>query len=436
QRRAGNGRAGGGSGAVAGAAGNAGRPRSAWRHPAVAGRPAATAADGHPHTRAGPAAQSHGRHQQRRPPDYRRPASLLRSYAAPAAAQHQHPRPGRLPAGRHPRPAGTPFRTAPAPRPQGAVLPEHSACAGDRAVPAVAPATGPAHPGHRRPAMTLTPVMPPYSDEAEQAVLGGLLLDNQAWDLVADLLCGEDFFRAEHRLIFRAIETLANQNIPFDVVTLAERLESQPEAGGLAYLGELAKNIPSVANLHTYAQIVRDRAHRRRLMQFGFACYREANESEVIVTDLQERFEQRLFGLGQHLQTHEFIDLRQCLGTVIDEIDRHFNAGSVTTGLSSGLTILDEHTAGFQPADLIIIAARPSMGKTSLALGLLESALLARPQHSVQIYSLEMPARALVYRLLAILGQLSLSSLLKGTLQDDDWPRLSAAAGKLSQFGE
>ena len=284
--------------------------------------------------------------------------------------------------------------------------------------------------------MTLTPVMPPYSDEAEQAVLGGLLLDNQAWDLVADLLCGEDFFRAEHRLIFRAIETLANQNTPFDVVTLAEHLESQPEAGGLAYLGELAKNIPSVANLPTYAQIVRDRAHRRRLMQFGFACYREANESEVIATDLQERFEQRLFGLGQHLQTHEFIDLRQCLGTVIDEIDRHFNAGSVTTGLPSGLTILDEHTAGFQPADLIIIAARPSMGKTSLALSLLESALLARPQHSVQIYSLEMPARALVYRLLAILGQLSLSSLLKGTLQDDDWPRLSAAAGKLSQFGE
>src|SRR5690606_133507 len=204
--------------------------------------------------------------------------------------------------------------------------------------------------------MTIPPILPPFSDEAEQSVLGGLLLDNNGWDLVADQLSAEDFFRAEHRMIFRAIESLASRSAPFDVVTLAEQLESQPEAGGLAYLGELAKNIPSVANIHTYAQIVRDRAHRRRLMQFGFACYREANEPDVAGPELQERFEQRLFNLGQHLQAHEFIDVNICLATVIDEIDRHFNAGSGTTGLPSGLATLDEHTAGFQPADLIIVA--------------------------------------------------------------------------------
>jgi replicative DNA helicase len=282
--------------------------------------------------------------------------------------------------------------------------------------------------------MTLAPTLPPHSVEAEQAVLGGLLLDNDSWDLLADQLCAEDFFRQEHRLIFRAIEALATQNVPFDVVTLGEKLETQPEAGGLAYLGELARNIPSVANLRTYVQIVRDRAHRRRLMQFGFACYREANEPDVMGPELQERFEQRLFSLGQHLQAQEFIDLQDCLSTVIDEIDRHFNAGCETTGLPSGLATLDEHTSGFQPADLIIVAARPSMGKTSLALSFVETALLARPEHSVQIYSLEMPARALIYRLLALLGHLSLSRLLKGALLDEDWTRLTVAAGKLKAF--
>lgn len=282
--------------------------------------------------------------------------------------------------------------------------------------------------------MSITPSLPPHSIEAEQSVLGGLLLDNDTWDLIADQLCAEDFFHQQHRLIFQAIEVLAGASVPFDVVSLAEKLENQPEAGGLAYLGELARNVPSVANIRTYAQIVRERAHRRRLMQFGFACYREAHETDVAAPDLQEQFEQRLFSLGLHLQTHEFIDLNDCMARVIDEIDRHFNAGSATTGLASGLDALDEQTAGFQPSDLIIIAARPSMGKTSLALSFLEAALLARPQHSVQFYSLEMPARALIYRLLAMFGQLSLSRLLKGALQDDDWPRLTVAAAKLKGF--
>ena len=283
--------------------------------------------------------------------------------------------------------------------------------------------------------MSAVPSLPPHSVEAEQGVLGGLLLDNGTWALVADQLLAEDFFRPEHRLIFRAIAALADQDAPFDVVTLSERLKAHPESGGLAYLAELAKNTPSVANIRTYAEIVRDRAHRRRLMQFGLACYRDAGDSGHSGAQWQECFEQALFQLGQQ-RPHDFIDLRQHLGRVIDEIDAHFNDEASTTGLPSGLAELDAVTAGFQAADLVIVAARPSMGKTSLALGFVEAALQACPERSVQLYSLEMPVRALLYRLLALLGRVSLSRLLRGRLQDEDWPPLTAAVAYLQRLGE
>lgn len=284
--------------------------------------------------------------------------------------------------------------------------------------------------------MTLANLIPPYSLEAEQGVLGGLMLDNGTWDLVADLLVPEDFFRGEHRTIFKAIAALAQQNRPFDIVTLADQLTEQPEMGGLAYLGELAKNTPSVANIKTYAEIVRERAHLRQLIQLGFACSREAAQPQASSQQVQEMFEQRLFALGQAQQRQEFVDLNRCLLDVIKEIDQHFNSGEITTGIPSGLLELDLKTAGFQPADLVVVAARPSMGKTSLALNFVETALAARPTASVQIYSLEMPARALIYRLLAILGHLSLANLMKGQLSDDDWPHLTAAAAKLQGYGD
>jgi replicative DNA helicase len=283
--------------------------------------------------------------------------------------------------------------------------------------------------------MKSVPAAPPHSIEAEQGILGGLMLDNTAWELIADQLQAEDFYRQDHRLIFRAIAALAEQDCPFDVVTLSERLAPHPEAGGLAYLGEMAMNTPSVANIRTYAEIVRDRAHRRRLMQFGLGCYQAVCEADTSGVQLQERFEQQLFQLGQS-QPHEFVDLQQCLAGVIDEIDELFNSGEITTGIPSGLADLDAYTAGFQPADLVIVAARPSMGKTSLALSFIAAALRAQPQSSVQLYSLEMPARALVYRLIAILGELSLSNLLTGQLQDEDWPRLTAAVARLQSYGE
>lgn len=205
----------------------------------------------------------------------------------------------------------------------------------------------------------------PYSVEAEQGVLGGLLLDNNTWDLVADKLEASDFFRQEHRVLFQAMAKLAGKSIPFDVVTVNDALEVPAETGGLAYLGELAKNIPSVANIEHYAHIVRNRSQLRRLMSLGFQCSREATNPQANAVEVQESIEQQLFALGENVSSSEFININQCLMSVVDQIDEHFNGNISVTGVPSGLSDLDELTSGFQEADLIILGARPSMGKTS-----------------------------------------------------------------------
>lgn len=284
--------------------------------------------------------------------------------------------------------------------------------------------------------MSLLDLAPPYSVEAEQGVLGGLLLDNNTWDLIADQLTEEDFFKQEHRLIFRTIAGLASQTIPFDVVTVNDALAEPAATGGLAYLGELAKNTPSVANIEHYAQIVRNRAHLRRLISVGFQCSREAADQQAIASEVQESIEQQLFALGQDKSTADFIDLNQQLTKVIGEIDQRFNSNETLTGLPSGLTDLDEMTTGWQPADLIILAARPSMGKTALALNFVDAALQGEKSRSVQVFSLEMPAKALIYRLLAVLGQLDLRRLLKGDLEDADWPKLTSAVARMNDYGD
>lgn len=277
---------------------------------------------------------------------------------------------------------------------------------------------------------------PPYSVEAEQSILGGLMLDNQAWDLIADRLQADDFFKTEHRLIFRAIANLALSNQPFDVVTIADTIADPAQIGGLAYLGELARNIPSVANIEQYAKIVANRAHLRRLMSLGFRCAREASDAQSQAEEVQESIEQQLFALSEYRHASEFVAITQRLESIVDQIDDRFNGNASVTGVPSGLTDLDALTAGFQPGDLIIIGARPSMGKTSLALGFIEAAIQHQGNASVQMYSLEMPADALIYRLIAILGHMDLSRLLKGNLDDDDWPRLTAAIGKINGWGE
>ena len=284
--------------------------------------------------------------------------------------------------------------------------------------------------------MNLFDLMPPHSLEAEQGVLGGLMLDNEAWELIADTLGPENFFKREHRLIYQAIEALAATNTPFDVVTVSESLEAIDEVGGLAYLGELAKNTPSVANIGAYAEIVRERAHLRQLIMLGHECSRSASTPQAKSVEVQESIEQKLFALGQGRTPNSFIDVNDALMKVLEQVDFNFNHGNGVTGVPSGLADLDQKTGGFQPSDLIILAARPSMGKTSLALNCVDTVLQKNPTNTVQIYSLEMPAQALMFRMLAILGQLDLANLMRGQLDDEDWPKLTAAVARINGYGE
>ncbi len=253
------------------------------------------------------------------------------------------------------------------------------------------------------------------------------MLDNNAWDLLAGKLDAGDFFRHEHRLIFKAIATLVSKSIPFDVVTVLDSLEEPAEAGGLAYLGELFKNIPSVANIEHYASIVRNRSQLRQLMSLGYQCSREATDPQANAADVQESIEQQLFAIGGDKSAAEFVNLNQCLMTVVDQIDEHYNGNVSVTGVASGIEALDTLTSGFQDADLVILGARPSMGKTAFALNCVDTALQSKLERTVQVFSLEMPAKALIYRLIAILGHIDLSKLLKGNLEDDDWPKLTSA---------
>lgn len=277
---------------------------------------------------------------------------------------------------------------------------------------------------------------PPYSIEAEQGVLGGLLIDGNAWDLIADKLQSDDFFRHEHRLLYRAMATLAAKSIPLDIVSVHDALEEPQEAGGLAYLGELAKNTPSVANIEHYADIVRNRSQLRQLMSLGYQCSREATDPQANAADVQESIEQKLFALGGDKLSSEFVNLNKCLSTVVEQIDEHFNGNITVTGVPSGIADLDELTSGFQDSDLIILGARPSMGKTAFALNCIDTALQSKLGKTVQVFSLEMPAKALIYRLIAILGHIDLGKLLKGKLDDDDWPKLAAAVARIDNYGD
>jgi replicative DNA helicase len=275
---------------------------------------------------------------------------------------------------------------------------------------------------------------PPHSVDAEQGVLGGLMLDNSTWDDIADTLAADDFYIREHRLIFKAIADLAKEGTPFDVVTLSEKSVDVQQEVGLAYLGELAMNTPSVANILAYAKIVRERSHLRNLVTLGYECSRQSSAPGAVATDVQESVERQLFALGQNRLT-AFTDMGQMLSAVVDKIDHRFNSGEDITGVTTDLSDLDELLGGLQPKDFVIVAARPSMGKTAFALKLVNAAL-ASTSKSAQVFSLEMPAEQLVFRFLAFLGRIDLSLLTRGRLQDDDWPKLTAAVAALHSYGD
>jgi replicative DNA helicase len=278
--------------------------------------------------------------------------------------------------------------------------------------------------------------VPPHSLQAEQAVLGGLMLDNPAWDKVADHVVEEDFYRRDHRLIFRAIAELAERNSPFDAVTLSEWLEQNQlleSAGGLASLGGLVQNTPSAANIQAYADIVREHSVLRSLITVGndiagSAFVTEGRNS----TELLESAEQQVFQIAERGKRGQrgFRSIRTLLSAAVDRIDKLFQQDDPITGVPSGFSDLDEMTAGLQPSDLIIVAGRPSMGKTTLALNFAENAAI-KYQVPVAIFSMEMPGEQLALRMMSSLGRIDQHKIRTGKLEDDDWPRLTSAVSLL-----
>lgn len=282
--------------------------------------------------------------------------------------------------------------------------------------------------------------LPPHSVEAEQSLIGGILLDNAAWDRIADLVSEVDFYRDEHRRIFHNIARLIEQGKPADVVTVYESLDKSGDAqhvGGLAYLGEIANNTPSAANIRRYAEIVRERAILRKLVAVGdeiaaHALTPAGRDASLILDEA----EGKILGIRDEgsRQSGGFTPIQPVLGQVVDRIQELYDRDNpaAVTGVPTGLVDLDKMTSGLQATDMIIVAGRPGMGKTSFALNIAESVAL-EAQLPVAVFSMEMPATQLVMRFISSVGRLDQHRLRTGRLNDDEWQRLSFALGKLHE---
>ncbi|MDD5125989.1 DnaB-like helicase C-terminal domain-containing protein, partial [Methylovulum sp.] len=278
--------------------------------------------------------------------------------------------------------------------------------------------------------------VPPNSIQAEQAVLGGLMLDNQTWDSVADKVLETDFYRRDHRLIFKVIAQLAEKQSPFDIITISEALAAVGEledTGGLAYLGWLAKNTPSAANIVTYANIVRDRSVLRQLIHVGTGIADSAFNPEGRETaDLLESAEREVFKIAEQKQRGQggFVPIKTLLARAVDRIETLFEQDGNITGAATGFSDFDQLTSGLQPADLIIVAGRPSMGKTTIAMNMAEN-IAIKGDKPVAVFSMEMPGDALAMRMMSSLGRIDQHKVRTGKLEDDEWPRLTSAINML-----
>ena len=281
--------------------------------------------------------------------------------------------------------------------------------------------------------------VPPQSIEAEQSVLGGLLLDNSAWDRAGDLLTDTDFYRHEHRLIYAAIGALVNGAKPADVITVFEQLQSlgkAEECGGLVYLNALAQSVPSAANLRRYAEIVRERAILRKLIAASDEIASTAfNPQGRPVAQILDEAEGRIFQIGEEgsRSRQGLQSMDQLIVQLIDRVNElHENGAEEVTGVRTGFYSLDRMTAGLQPGDLIVLAARPSMGKTAFALNIGEH-VAVNEGLPVVVFSMEMGASQLALRMVGSLGRIDQQHLRTGALRDDEWGRLSEAVDKLGK---
>lgn len=274
--------------------------------------------------------------------------------------------------------------------------------------------------------------VPPQSVEAEQAVLGGLMLDPTAFDRIADQLGEHDFYRRDHQLIYRAIRELAEKSRPYDAVTLGEWFESQglaEQVAGGAYLVELASTTPSAANIKAYAEIVRDKAVLRQLIEVGTGIVNDGFQPEGRDSaEVLAKAEQDVFAIGESRARGrtDFTPVNKAMQEAFDVLQTRYANGGGITGLPTGYTEFDEMTAGLQPTDLLILAARPSMGKTTLALNMAEYAAM-KTKKAVAVFSMEMSASQLALRLISSVGRVNATRLRTGQLEDEDWSRVTSA---------
>jgi replicative DNA helicase len=282
--------------------------------------------------------------------------------------------------------------------------------------------------------------VPPHSIEAEQSVLGGLLLDNNAWDKIGDVVSESDFYRDEHRRIFRSIQKLMERSKPADVITVSEALENagdKDSTGGLAYVSELASNVPGASNIRRYAEIVRERAVLRQLVSAGDEISESAlNPMGRDTKTLLDEAEQKVFAIAESGARHQtgFVHINPLLSEVVDRIQELHDRDNPSdiTGVPTGYLDLDQQTSGLQPGDLIIIAGRPSMGKTAFALNIGEH-VAVNAGLPVAVFSMEMGGSQLALRMLTSIGRLDASRVRTGKLNDQEWSQLSFALGKLHE---
>ncbi|MEP4891325.1 MAG: replicative DNA helicase [Aliiglaciecola sp.] len=272
--------------------------------------------------------------------------------------------------------------------------------------------------------------IPPHSMEAEQSVLGSMLIAPDSWDKVAEVVVEEDFYNRSHRTIFRSIVRLLSANKPVDIITVSEELESHDEleeAGGFTYLGELAQNTPSAANVVAYAEIIKERAITRELIGVAHSIadvgYNPEGRDSSEILDLAET---QVFQIAEKRMGNNEgpKDVESVLGQTIDRLEALIKTNKEVTGVSTGYTDLDKKTSGLQGSDLIIVAARPSMGKTTFAMNLCENAMLLE-EKPVLVFSLEMPAEQIMMRMLASLSRVDQTKIRTAQLDDEDWARIS-----------
>ena len=280
--------------------------------------------------------------------------------------------------------------------------------------------------------------LPPHSVEAEQSLLGGLLIDNEALDKVADVMSEIDFYRHDHRLIYQHIAKVIEANQPADIITVGESLEKSDElknVGGIAYLGMLAENTPTAANIRGYAQIIRERSIMRSLALVGSDIAASAYLPQGRdAQQLLDESEAKIFQIAESGKRDNigFSDIQHLLPQVVESVEQRMQNASDVTGMPTGFTDLDKMTSGLQPSDLIIIAGRPSMGKTSLALNMAEHVAIEKKM-PVAVFSMEMASMQLTTRLIGSVGRVDQHKMRTGQLDDDDWEKLTDSLGQLNE---